>query len=192
MLRALAIATLSTILASQVWPGPRRVAIGQSEFQGTQVDTTRLRHVKLQLRAVGEDFPKADKYQYGKQDTVWIQVLALNSSSQPIFLQYSRLLIQFLPELSRRGEPIAYSKEMQKRIQDSKKSEAHWHDPNFLRIDSTTSVKLLPNELTQASLISLSSYYPNLEPGVYTLRIKYREPNMAEILSDPVMFEIVE
>lgn len=152
----------------------------------------RLQDVKLQLRSVSEDPPTVDKLQYKKEESVYIQVLALNSGSQPVFLLYSRLLVQFLPELSRGNEVISYSREMKKRVEDSKKMEARWHDPNTLRLDSITSVKLFPNQLTQASLLALSSYYPKLEPGVYTLRMRYREPNDAEILSDYVVFEIVE
>jgi hypothetical protein len=62
-------------------------------------------------------------------------------------------------------------------LSDSTVNGYTWRDPNPLRIDSTISVKLVPNELTQASVLSLSSYYPKLEPGVYSLRFRYREPN---------------
>lgn len=192
MLRAFAIATIGAMLELQICAGPHELLSNQSKLHQAQVDATRLQRVGLHLRTVDPVLPAIDKTQYKKEESVSIEVLALNSNSRPVFLLYSRLLVQFLPELSKGGEPIAYSKEMKKRVEDSNKWEARWQDRNTLRIDSTISVKLPPNELTKATAFSLSSYYPKLEPGIYTLRVKYREPNGLEIVSDSVMFEVVE
>jgi len=40
-------------------------------------------------------------------------------------------------------------------------------------------------------LIILDGYYDRLEPGIYEIKVKYRELNGAEIESDPVMFEVI-
>jgi hypothetical protein len=189
MFRVFAVIMLIVTVQPAVCPVEYSVQ-GNSTGSHIQKDLKRLQDLKLRLRTVDENPPTVDKTHYKNEETVFIQVLAFNSGSQPVFLFYSRLLVQFLPELSRGSEVIAYSEQMRKRLADSKKTEAHWYDRNTLRIDSTISVKVPPNELTQASILTLSSYYPKLEPGLYSLRVIYHEPDGSEIVSESIMFEV--
>jgi len=147
--------------------------------------------IKLQLRTLSAEVPKADKVQHKSKEDVEIQVLATNSSSDPVFLVQSSWFVNYLPELSRSGELMPYSKAMQKRLVESRRMEKDLANPNAIVRDSPSVTKLPPNEQRQSARIFLSTYYDKLEPGVYLLKVQYRQPNGTKIESDTVMFEIV-
>jgi hypothetical protein len=80
---------------------------------------------------------------------------------------------------------------MQKRLAASDEQKRHFLDPNWQTKGGIISARLPASTLTEAGLIILDSYYDRLEPGIYEIKVKYRELNGAEIESDPVMFEVI-
>lgn len=191
MIRRFAISLL-TLLAVFNWPAQTvRSQASNLILQSTQVRESRLEHLKLSLRTVGEDFPKTNKSDYASNQDVWVQLLATNSSPKVLVLSYSSLFVYYLPKLSLNGVAVPYSKSMQKRLTDAKERQRSMLDPNSLVRDSYITVKLPPNEQSEAGLLNLSNYYDALQSGVYEMKVEYRELNDSRIESDTVTFVVL-
>lgn len=146
----------------------------------------KLVQIKLQLRTIVESTQKTDKTQFGPNDDVAVQVLATNSGGTQVVLAYWKSFIHYLPVLSKAGEVVPYSDAMQKRLADM---EARAKLGPIK--DSATVVKLAPNQMSEAALISLSQYYDRLQPGIYELKVKFREQSGLGIESDKILFEVI-
>jgi hypothetical protein len=130
--------------------------------EGAQAEDRGLTQIKLQLRTIGNDEPKTDKFQYKSSEEVEVQVLATNSNSQPFALVQSTWFVNYVPELWRSGELISYSKAMERRLVESRRMEKNLADPHAIVRDSSIVVRLLPNVQRKAGLIRLSPKYDKM------------------------------
>jgi hypothetical protein len=153
--------------------------------KATEGPGRKLAHIKLQLRTIVESTQKTDKTQFGPNDDVAVQVLATNSGGTQVVLAYWKSFIHYLPVLSKAGEVVPYSNAMQKRLADLE-ARAKLGPVK----DSAIVVKLAPNQMSEAALISLYNYYDRLQPGIYELKVKFREQSGLEIESDKILFEV--
>ena len=149
-------------------------------------------HIKLQLRPVVDSAQKIDKTQFGPTDAVTVQVLAINSGSKQVTFAYWKLLVHYLPTLTKAGEVVPYSKAMEERIAAMEERIRRAAEPDFHLPDSASIVNVAPNQISQAGLIELSYYYDKLQPGIYELKVKFRDRSGATIESETIMFEVTE
>ena len=154
-------------------------------------DQRRLDHIKLQLRMIGDCAGRTEKVQFKPDDEVCVQVLALNSGPNAVALIFADYFVGYVPVLSKNGKSVGHSEAMQQRLAASDEQKRHFLDPNWQTKGGIISARLPASTLTEAGLIILDSYYDRLEPGIYEIKVKYRELNGAEIESDPVMFEVI-
>lgn len=159
--------------------------------QAGHVPDRRFEHVKLQLRTIVDSTQKTDKTQFRPNDDVAVQVLATNSGSTQVSLVYWKSSISYLPKLSKAGEIVPYSKAMEKRLTDVKAREKRASTPASLVRDSAIIARLAPNQMSEAALLSLSYYYDKLQPGIYQLKVKFRERSGLTLESDTTMFEVL-
>lgn len=150
----------------------------------------KLAQIKLQLRTVVDVFEKIDKTQFGPNDDVTVQVLASNSGSTQAVLAYWRSHVHYFPTLSKAGEIVPYSKAMQERLAAFEEFKRRAAEPDYSIRDSASIVKLPPNQISHAGVISLSNYYDKLQPGIYELKVKFRDRTGMTIESDTMMFEV--
>ena len=153
----------------------------------TQSPDKGLAQVKLQLRTVGDVAQKTDKTQFGPNDDITVQVLATNLGATQYVLVNWKSFIHYQPTLSKAHEIVPYSQAVQKRLDEVNRRAA---DTGGISKDSAIVVKLPPNQMSEAGFITLSSYYDKLEPGIYELKLQFRERTGAKIESDPIMFEV--
>lgn len=160
---------------------------GQSTKQGPDVISARqdraalLEQVKLQLRTVGKDHETGHR-PYRVNHPIWIQILATNLSSKQIVLLHRSSFVSFLPHLTCTDQLVSYSSEMKKRVEGI---------PGMPR-DVVTFSKLPPSQLSIVTTIDLLDWYNPLKPGIYELKLDYRELDGQKIESEVVTFEVVE
>ena len=161
--------------------------LGASQTFVAQSPDGRLEQVKLQLRTIVDVAQKTDKTQFGPNDDITVQVLATNLGATQYVLVNWKSFIHYLPTLSKAHEIVPYSQAVQKRLDEVNRRAA---DTGGISKDSAIVVKLPPNQMSEAGFITLSSYYDKLEPGIYELKLQFRERTGAKIESDPIMFEV--
>ncbi len=147
-------------------------------------------HIKLQLRPIVDVIQKTDKTQFGPTDEVTVQELAINSGSKQVTFAYWKLLVHYLPTLTKAGEVVPYSKTMEERLAVMEERIRRAAEPDFHLPDSASIVNVAPNQISQTGLIELSSYYDKLQPGIYELKVKFRDRSGATIESETILFEV--
>jgi len=143
--------------------------------KATEGSGRQLTQIKLQLRTIVDDFQKTDRTQFGPNDDVTVQVLASNSGSTQAVLAYWRSHVHYLPTLLRAGEIVPYSKAMQERLAAFEEWKRRAAEPDYSTQDSASIVRLPPHQISHAGVIPLSNYYDKLQPGIYELKVKFRD-----------------
>ena len=146
--------------------------------------------IKLQLRTIVDVFQKTDKTQFGPNEDVTVQVLASNSGSTQAVLAYWRSHVHYLPTLLKAGEIVPYSKAMQERLAAFEEWKRRAAEPDYSTPDSASIVKLPSNQISHVGVIPLSNYYDKLQPGIYELKVKFRDRTGQTIESATMMFEV--
>jgi hypothetical protein len=144
----------------------------------------------LHVNVVDSGIPSNEKFQFARKDEIHVEVLATNLTSKPIVLTYSKGLVAFLPILSRGETLISYSPPFVKRLAASDRVAQDMKNPKAIVLDSTIAISVAAKQQVRIANISLVDYYDSFEPGIYDVKIKYREKDF-EVESDNRMFQVL-
>jgi hypothetical protein len=119
---------------------------------------------------------------YDSNAKVYFQLLATNSSLEPVSVPIISEFYQSRPQLTRDGDLLIYKANVQE-ILKKQETEA----PR----DLVQVINLQPNEQRLIGYLHLDTWYGRLRPGHYQLSVKHRfEPGQSWVTSSTITFEV--